>query len=77
MTIESIRQLYDARPFRPFILHLADGRRTTIHHPEFLAFSPDDRTLVAFQPDRTMKIIDLELVTELEVKPNRTPRKAA
>jgi hypothetical protein len=26
MTIEQLRNAYDAQPFRPFVSHLADGR---------------------------------------------------
>ncbi len=25
MTIEQIRSIYEAQPFRPFVIHLADG----------------------------------------------------
>jgi hypothetical protein len=27
MTIDQIRRLYEAQPFRPFTMHLADGRQ--------------------------------------------------
>ena len=69
MTVERIRQLYDAQPFRPFILHLADGRHIPVHHREFIATAPSGRTVVVLQPDDTMNIIDLLLVTDLEIIP--------
>lgn len=67
MTIERIRELYHAQPFRPFIIHLADGREIPVHHQEFIAASPTGRTLVVYQPDDSMNIIDLLLVTDLEL----------
>jgi len=77
MTIESIRELYEARPFQPFTIHLADGRRVSVQHPEFLAFAPKARTFVVAQPDGAFKIIDLMLVTELEVRARRNGKRAA
>ena len=70
MTIQRVRELYEAQPFRPFVMHLADGRNITVHHPDFVASAPSGRTLVVFQPDDSMSIVDLYLVTELEVRPN-------
>ena len=67
MTIEKVRELYNTQPFGPFIMHLADGRRLTVHHREFMAIAPSGRTLVVHQPNDSMNIIDL-LVTDLEIK---------
>src|SRR5262245_10035992 len=43
MTLDQIRAAHFARPFRPFFLHLADGRTLHVPHPEFLAYSPAGR----------------------------------
>ena len=67
MTIERLRQIYEAEPFRPFTMHLADGRSVAIHHREFIAAAPSGRTIVVFTPDDKMHIIDLLLVTEVEI----------
>jgi hypothetical protein len=69
MTIERLRELYKAQPFQPFFIHLADGRRLSVAHPDFLATSPSGRTIVVYQPDDSMNIIELLLVTDLEIKP--------
>jgi hypothetical protein len=69
MTIEQIRTLYNAQPFQPFIIHLADGRQVTVHHREFIMAVPSGRTLFVCQPDDTVNIIDLLLVTDVELKP--------
>jgi hypothetical protein len=71
MTIEQLRRLYEAEPFRPFLIHLADGRMITVRHREFLATSPSGRTIIVYQPDDSFNIIDLLLVTSLEVKNGR------
>jgi hypothetical protein len=42
MTIEQLRQMHQARPFRPFRVHMADGRHLDVAHPEFLAHTPGD-----------------------------------
>ncbi|MBI1349278.1 hypothetical protein GC163_23660 [bacterium] len=68
MTIERVRELYHAQPFRPFVIHLADGRAIPVHHQEFIAASPTWRTLVVYKPDDSMNIIDLLLVTDLELR---------
>jgi hypothetical protein len=69
MTIEQLRNLYNAQPFRPFVIHLADGRAVPVSHREFIMSVPSGRTLLVAQPDDTVNIIDLLLVTDLELKP--------
>jgi hypothetical protein len=69
MTIEQLRNVYNAQPFQPFIIHLADGRSIPVGHREFIMAAPSGRTLYVSQPDDTLNIIDLLLVTDLEVKP--------
>lgn len=69
MTIEQLRTAYNAQPFRPFVIHLADGREIPVRHREFIASAPSGRTIVVYQPDDSMNIIDLPLVTDLEMRP--------
>jgi hypothetical protein len=69
VTIEQIRNLYNAQPFQPFVIHLADGRQVPVHHREFIMAVPSGRTIFVAQPDDTVNIIDLLLVTDLELKP--------
>ena len=74
MTIEQVRQLYESQPFRPFTMHLADGREIPVLHREFMATAPSGRTIAIYQPDDTCNIIDLLLVTDLEIKPDSRAR---
>jgi hypothetical protein len=69
MTIEQLRNAYNARPFRPFVLHLADGREVPVVHREFIMSVPSGRTVVVCQPDDTLNIVDLLLVTDIEIAP--------
>ena len=70
MTIEKVRRLYRAQPFRQFVIHLADGRKIPVVHPEFMASAPSGRRIIVHTPDDDFHIIDLQLVTDLEVKGN-------
>lgn len=76
MTIERMQEALAAQPFRPFSIHLADGRNVPVAHREFAMSSPTGRTVVVFQPDDRMNIIDLLLVTDLEFEPDAGKRQS-
>ena len=77
MAIEEIRRLRLADPFRPFVIHLADGRRFSVPRAEFLALSPTGRTIAVFMPDDTFEIVDVPSVKRLSVNSKRSTRKRA
>jgi hypothetical protein len=66
MTIEQLRNAHRALPFRPFTIHLADGRSFFVRHPDYLSHSPTGRTIVVYGEGENFSILDLLLVTELE-----------
>jgi hypothetical protein len=66
MTIEQLREAYNHQPFRPFTIHLADGRSIPVKHREFLASAPSGRTIIVYQDGDRFNVIDLLLVTDLE-----------
>jgi hypothetical protein len=68
MTVERFQQTLSAKPFRPFTIHLADGSSIPVMSPEFVSPSPSGRTLVVWEPNDRMNILDLLLVTKLEVE---------
>lgn len=68
MTAEQLRATRDANPFRPFTIHLADGRKLTVPHRDFVSQSPGGRTIIVYHADESFSIVDLYLVTELEVQ---------
>ncbi len=67
MTIEQLRNVHQARPFRPFTIHMADGRDFCVAHSELLSHSPSGRTMIVHHADDSFSIIDLLLVNEIEV----------
>jgi hypothetical protein len=67
VTAEQIKAMRDANPFKPFIIHLADGRSVTVPHRDFVSLSPGGRIVIVYRPDDSFSIVDLFLVTELEV----------
>ena len=55
------------QPFRPFTIRMADGRTFDVVHPDFVAQSQSGRTVIVTQPDDTYSVLDLLLMTELQV----------
>jgi hypothetical protein len=68
MTTEQFRKLLSAKPFRPFTLRTADGERLRVPHPEFALLSPGGRTAVIVTGDEEFEIVDLLLISALEVR---------
>jgi hypothetical protein len=66
--IEKIRDVLHAQPFRPFWIHLADGGRIAVDHEDFVALEPAGRELIVYLPNSSHHIVDVLLVTRLEVK---------
>ncbi|MEX0777804.1 MAG: hypothetical protein WD042_19045 [Phycisphaeraceae bacterium] len=73
MTADKMRELWKAESFQPFTIRLADGRGIAVRHSEFMTVSPQGRTAVVFQPDGSMNIIDVMLVTDVEINTNGKP----
>jgi hypothetical protein len=68
MTTEALHQAHAARSF---VLRLGDGQALPVEHPEMLAYAPKSRTAVVYQANGAFEIVDLPLVTRLEVPPPR------
>ena len=76
MTIERLRAVHQARPFRPFTLRTGSGREYHVSHPECLAVTPNGRTIVVTYSEESLEIIDLLLVESLHLgNGDRRPRK--
>jgi len=74
VTIERLRAVHQARPFRPFVLHMADGKKIRVNHPEIMSVSPSGRTIIVNLADDSFHHIDLLMVVRIEVS-NGTPRR--
>jgi hypothetical protein len=64
MDLKSIRHALQERPFRPFDLCLADGRRVPVEHPEFVAMN--QRIVIVTDEESATKILEPLLIVSLE-----------
>jgi hypothetical protein len=67
MTIEQFRATLHQLLFRPFTIRMADGRSFDVSHRDFIAHSPSGRTVIIVQDDESYSVLDLLLMTEVEV----------
>ena len=67
MTTDQLRDMINARPFAPFVMHMADGRNVEVNHPEMIAYGGGRIALVMKADDR-FEIVDLLLVPSIEGK---------
>ena len=65
MTIDQIRTLHQAKPFKPFTIHVADGASYEVQHAENLMQSQGGRTLAVSAGGDAVAIVDLLLVTRI------------
>lgn len=75
MTIGHLRDVLKAQPFRPSRLHMGDGRALDVPHPDFVAVHPTGRVAIVFGPKDQFEIVDLLLVTSIEVGDGMRRRK--
>ena len=66
MTIDQLRIAQQRQPFEPYTLCLAGGRRIPVKSPEFVAISPQGRTIGVAISDNAFDVIDVLLVEVLE-----------
>jgi len=68
MTIQQqLKAARKAMPFCPFTVLMADGRSFHVPHPDFLFMSPTGRTVIIYQEDDEFSILDLPLMTEIQM----------
>lgn len=65
MESKVLRERYLARPFVPFDLNLADGRKVQVAHPEVMAIPRKGRTAIVFKQDGSFEYVDIMLVVSL------------
>lgn len=59
MTTDGLAKFHEARPFKPFVLRLTDGRSVPVDHPELLARSPSGRTVIVYTAGDWFEQVDL------------------
>jgi hypothetical protein len=77
MKIEEVRNLLHAQPFRPFLIHVADGGRIPVKHEDFVALAPTGREMLVYQPDGTWQVVDVMLVTRLQIIPRNGSKRSS
>ena len=76
MNASEIKESYRATPFKPFEIVLTNGTTVQVAHPEFMGFSPDYRTIYAWDiRGGGAKRIDVKLIIALNELPPQPKRK--
>jgi len=72
MQMKELQKVYRAQPFEPFVIHIADGRKVRVDHPDFMALSPAGRSAVVYDKSGGFEIIDLLLIASLKIGNGKT-----
>jgi hypothetical protein len=72
MAPDRIKKIINAVPFRPFTVELGSGKRVPVKHADYVSLSPAGRTLIVYDDDDGMEILDVFLITSIDVKPTST-----
>ena len=65
MTLEQLKNAHDAKPFRPFTIHVVDGTLLEVPHPELLWRTPSGQTIFVSKGGEDVSIVDRSLVTQM------------
>lgn len=79
MTPKDMRDLVQASPFKPFRLHLADGKSLRVPHPDFILVSAEVVVVANELPHGVpgdVNLVPYEHIARVELLPRKT-RKAA
>jgi hypothetical protein len=79
MKQKDIRDLVHTSPFKPFRLHLVDGKSLRVPHPDFVLATAELAVVATELPDGVpgdVNLIPYENIARVEMLPRRT-RKAA
>jgi hypothetical protein len=75
MNFAQLKQTWQEQPFKPFTLHMSNGQKWHIPHPEFMWMFPDEATIViADEKHRIGVMIDVSHINTL-VFESRTARR--
>ena len=74
MTKEALGKAIHRTPFKPFTLRLADGRAVRVPHQDFISMHPTGRTVIVYGQNEDLEILDVMLVTGLQL-PSKTGRR--
>jgi hypothetical protein len=75
MTTEQIKAVHEAKPFRAFTIHLADGTSLEVPHPELFWRTQGGRTVFVNTGGDDVAIVNLLLVTKISLGNGETKRR--
>jgi hypothetical protein len=70
--LDDVQRRLRQRPFQPFVMHLTDGARYEVRHPELVLLGRRSLILgLASEPDQTVyeRAIDLDLLHIVRMEP--------
>ena len=74
MTVDEVMQYRRATPFRPFVLHLKDGRRFLVREPEQIGRNPAMTVIgYAHEDGESAESVPASLVGRVEVHQGPLP----
>jgi hypothetical protein len=79
LTQNEIRDLVHTNPFKPFRLHLADGKSLRVPHPEFVLAGKGQLVVATELPHETpgeLNIVPYEHIVRLEFLSRRSKKAA-
>ena len=77
MSAKDIRDLIRVSPFKPFRLHLADGKSLRVSHPDFVIASPELAVVARELPRRVpgeLNLIPYEHIVRVELLPRKVAK---
>lgn len=66
MNLQDFRTLCAAESFKPFVMHLANGKEILVDHPDFVLLPRTGYTVAVLTSDNRLQYVDLLLVNSLE-----------
>jgi hypothetical protein len=77
MDLDTIRNLADTRPFKPFNLVLDDGRKLLVDNPTCIAISPDGKRMAHASFDGGIVQIEPVRITSIDLDVDKRRVRAA
>lgn len=77
MTVKTLREMRDARPFKRFDIHLSDGQSLPVVTADHLFFMPSQTEFLVVLPDGGLRFVDPAHVVSAGRSPLRTKAQPA
>ncbi len=66
MMLQTLREMRDTTPFRPFEIHLSSGRSLPVVSTDHLLFMPGRTDFILVLPDNGFRIVDVAQVVSVD-----------